>query len=470
MPSPAAKIRLPEPHDAQKIFTTWAEDFPEAQCLVAPAGTKTGKTFGSSTWFIQEALIEDGLYCAWIAPTYLKARIGYRYVKAMLPDHEWFRCIDGRLEIHLANGSFLKFLHGRDAEVTVEGEAIDRFVIDEAGKINKQVWFSLFTTITQTLGYGIVTGTPRGFGWYYDVWKKGKNGDPFFHSIRLPTEASPFVKPEAIVNAQRLLPKYLFDQYYRAVFVTNGSVFGDLGIMWDPDFETMPGMVKFWIHPNDKERDTVIIHGMDVAKKRDYTVVYSVNDRGKLVGYCRYRHVPYPQQAHRLKLYLTKFFSGNEADNFLHYDATGVGTAFGDILVEELGDIDISLNPVTFTNKKKAEMVTRMTLAIEQGWHKAPRIEDIEHEFGTYEVSVTKTGMHSYSAPEGEHDDIVSAAIMAVSAAYQSSMADEAERMISEASGDTGLEEWAGAVTEVEDDFFDDPEDTDDDWDKYLEE
>ena len=93
---------------------------------------------------VKEALIYQSLYLAWIAPTYLKCRIGYRYVKSMLPDLPGFRCIDGRLEIHFPNGSFIKFLHGRDAEITVEGEAVDRFVIDEAGKITRQVWHSLF--------------------------------------------------------------------------------------------------------------------------------------------------------------------------------------------------------------------------------------------------------------------------------------------------------------------------------------
>lgn len=463
----SARIRLPKAHDAQRIFLNWQDEYPEAQCLVAPAGTKTGKTFGSSIWMIKEALIDNGLYCAWIAPTYLKARIGYRYVKAMLPDSDFFRPIDGRLEIVLANGSFIKFLHGRDAEVTVEGEAIDRFVIDEAGKIQKQVWFSLFTTITQTRGYGIVTGTPRGFGWYYDVWRKGMDGDKFFHSIRLATSTSPYIEPEAIANARRLLPRHLYEQYYLANFVTNGSVFGELSTMWDETLKVPDGNPKFWIHPDENERNTLVVHGMDIAKQRDYTVVYSVNDRGKLVGYCRYRHVPYPQQATRLKAYIVRYFNGEDVDNFLNYDATGVGQAFGDIILEELDDIDISINPVVFTNKSKSEMVTRMTLAIEQGWHKAPRIQTIEHEFGTYEVSITKTGLHSYSAPDGEHDDVVSAAMIAISTAYKTSLAHDAEKMLEQSNSNT-IENYATAITEAEDDFFND-QGQDDDWDQYLE-
>ena len=98
-------LRLPSPHSGgQDIFLNWNHLYPDAQVLVAPCGTKTGKTLGSSLWFLTEALSANNLYCAWIAPTYLKCRIAYRYMKAMLPDHPYINMIDGRLEIQFANG------------------------------------------------------------------------------------------------------------------------------------------------------------------------------------------------------------------------------------------------------------------------------------------------------------------------------------------------------------------------------
>ena len=426
-------IDLPRTHPKQAIFFEWDALYPQAQALVAPAGTKSGKSFGSSLWLVKEALSYPRLYCVWIAPTYLKARIGYRYIKAMLPDCEFIMASDHKLEIRFSNGSFIKFLHGQDAEITVEGEAVDRFVIDEAGKTSKQVWFSLFTTITQTKGYGIITGTPRGFSWYYDVFRQAKNGDPFFCWAHLQTKDSPFVTEQAIQQAKRLLPKHLFDQYFNAVFVSNGSVFGDLSKIWDETLILPDGPVRFWIHPDETTRGIEVVHGVDLAKYRDYTVFYSVNFTGQLVGYCRFKQVPYPRQVDRFKLYLQKYFP--VADNLVRFDATGVGSAVADLFVE--ADIDASITPVTFTNKSKSEMVTRTTMAIEQDWHKAPRIEQIEHEYSSYEVNRTKSGLFTYSAPDGDHDDVVSAAMLAISAAYQSSMAEEAEKVLEKAMSGT---------------------------------
>lgn len=446
-------LRLPSPHPIQEIFFYWSEWHPDAQCLVAPAGTKLGKSFGCALWMIKEAVSHPNLYCAWIAPTYLKCRIGYRYIRSMLPDCDRIRAVDGRLEISFENGSFIKFLHGRDAEVTVEGEAIDRFVIDESGKITQQVWYSLLTTITQTRGLGIVTGTPRGFNWYYKLYRRAQTGDKFFVHCRLSTEDSPFVSKEAIANARRILPQGLFDQYYKAMFTSEGSVFGDITKIFDESLVVPEGKIQFWLHPNAETRNMTIVHGVDLAKQKDYTVFYSVNEKGQLVGYCRFIKVPYPQQALRLETYIKRFFSGSEVENLIRYDATGVGVAVGDMFAEL--DVDAAFTAVTFTNKTKMAMITRTVLAIQHGWHTAPRIEEIEHEFGSYEVNITAAGNATYAAPEGEHDDIVSAAILAISAAYQNSMADEAEKMVQQLVEGSNIEDLDSYTsTHDDDDFF----------------
>lgn len=468
-------IRLPTPHPVQRVFLDWSEQYPDAQCLIAPAGVKVGKTFGASLWLLTEALTVPGSYCVWIAPTYLKCRIGYRYMKAMLPDIDGFKAIDGRLEIRFPNGSFIKFLHGRDAETTVEGEAIDRFVIDESGKIQKQVFHSLLTTITQTKGKGIATGTPRGFTWYYDMFKRAQSGDSFFVWAQLQTVQSPYVDDKAIETARRLLPPNLFAQYYLAQFTSVGSTFGDMSKVWDESLDIPKGPVRFWIHPNSEMRTGEIIHGIDLGRQKDYTVFYSVNQFGQLVGFARFRGISYTVQIIRLKNYLSRYFEPGKCENTLQVDATGVGLAVMDMLME--AEIDANLIPITFTQKSKSEMVTRTIMAFESGWHKSPRISEVEHEFASYEVSVTKTGLHSYSAPDGEHDDIVSAAIMAISKAFQSTSSESTDRVIEMAMNgkiDQNQSDIFAAYANVaaNDDFFETENETDldDDFDINLNE
>lgn len=457
----AARVILPPPHSGgQDKFVHWNENNHVAQCLVAPCGTKVGKSFGCALWLAKEVLLNAGMFAVWVAPTYQKCKIGYRYLKAMLDIPGVAKCIDGRLEIQLANGSFIKFLHGRDAEVTIEGEAVDLFVIDESGKIDKQVWFSLFTTITQTGGIGIITGTPRGFNWYFDVYQKAVNGDPFFTHVTLRTIDNPYNDQAAIDRARRLLPKMLFDQYYLAKFTSNSTIFGSLDEIWDETLKVPEGKIRFWVNPNEETRSKEVHHGIDLAKKRDYTVIFSTNERGQVVGYARFKNVPYPQQAKRIENYIQKFF-GHTEDNFIRFDCTGIGEAVGDLIYDL--DIDASITPVTFTNASKADMVTRLTLAIEQKWLKAPRIKTWEHEMATYEVKVTKSGLHSYNASDGEHDDTVCAAMLSVPAAYQSSMSLEAEDMLKTIEDDPYGDIVDNKIYEF-DDFFEDQEESEEEF------
>ena len=182
------------------------------------------------------------------------------------------------------------------------------------------------------------------------------------------------------------------------------------------------------MHPDKEQRTGTIVHGVDVAKKADYTVFYSVNLKGRLVGYSRFNHMKYTSQVIRLKTYLLSFFSKSE--NYIKYDTTGVGEAFGDILSE--ANINAAIEPVLFTNKSKSEMVTKTIVAIQSGYHKAPLIRAIEKEFTSFEVTNTASGLFRYAAPEGEHDDIVMSAIMAVSEAQEMGVGSDSQKIIEE--------------------------------------
>lgn len=409
-----AKIRLPDPHEAQSIFVDWEDRYPDAQILVAPCGTKVGKTFGSSIWLLTQALLNPGFYCVWIAPTLYKCRIAFRYMKAMLPECDWIETKDGALEIWFGNGAIIKFLHGRDAEVTVEGEAIDAFVIDEAGKQSQQLWFSLFTTITQTEGKGIVTGTPRGRSWYYDLYMKARKGDPMLCHAKLRTLDSPFVKPGAVDRARRLLPSGLFAQYYEAEFVSESSVYGDLSNIWRP--ELVVEKSAFWLHPDLEQRKISVCIGVDLAKRKDYTVFAAVNAKGETVGYLRMRQRPYKDQCRILGRFCN-YFTGE--DNEIRYDRTGVGDAVGEEITAVVDKLegDWRVTEVVFTNASKHEMVSSTIYAVQTGFWRCPRIPRVELEFVNLEVSATKTGLHTYAAPEGDHDDVHWAFAIAVDGA-----------------------------------------------------
>ena len=378
-----------------------------------------------------EAASNAGSYCLWIAPTTYKCRAGYNYIKKMLPDIPLFDCKDGKLEIYMGNGSFIKFLHGKDAETTVEGDPVDAFVMDEAGKHKAQLWYSLFTTITQTLGRGIITGTPRGFNWFHKEFLKAVAGDPFYHWVTLMTKDSPYVTEKAIEQARRLLPPALFAQYFEARFVADSTVYGDLEKIWD---RTIPvRRENFWLHPDESARNRPVCIGYDPGKRGDPACFFATNDMGMTVGYIRLKRRNYLEQAMILGKLSQKF--GHKGGNQIWIDRTGVGDAVVEMVRAEMDRIhgDWAIQEIVFTNAVKQDMVIRNIIAIDSGWFTCPYIPRVEHEFASLEVSTTKTGLHSYGAPGGDHDDVHWAASMSISGSYAGTIHDKTMDMIEDA-------------------------------------
>jgi phage FluMu gp28-like protein len=172
-----------------------------------------------------------------------------------------------------------------------------------------------------------------------------------------------------------------------------------------------------------------VVIGVDLAKRNDYTVFFAVNGSGHVVGFCRLRRKSYGDQARILARFASHFQGeGNE----VRYDRTGVGDAVGEEISKafERHNGDWSVTPVVFTNASKQEMVSRLTAAIESGWFSSPRLPRFEHELINMEVAVTKSGLHTYSCPSGDHDDCHWAAALAVSGAHALSSYDSSMDMI----------------------------------------
>lgn len=77
--SQVVNLNFPPLYPKQQIFWQWETLKPKAQVLIIPAGVKTGKSFGAASWLMKKALSKPNQYCMWVAPTFFKSKIGYRY-------------------------------------------------------------------------------------------------------------------------------------------------------------------------------------------------------------------------------------------------------------------------------------------------------------------------------------------------------------------------------------------------------
>jgi len=132
---------------------------------------------------------------------------------------------------------YLEFPRGSVVEVksadhpdSLVGEGLDWLVFDECASCKASIWEQyLRPTLSDKNGWALFISTPRGYNWFYDLWKRGNDPDyPEWESFRFPSWDNPHLFKEDIEEARRTLSKNAFEQEYGASFtLSSGQVYSD---------------------------------------------------------------------------------------------------------------------------------------------------------------------------------------------------------------------------------------------------
>jgi hypothetical protein len=321
------------------------------------------------------------------------------------------------------NGSMVQCVHGDNPEVTIEGARVYGNCFDEAAKLKRQVFDSAMSTTTQTGGWNCLYGTPRGKNWYYELFRECREHMEWAHRTGKPLEMyaaqartidNPFVPKESIERARKHLPDRIFRQLFEAEFLDDGSVFiGYKDCVFGDKIEFEPDQkVQIWTDPECDTREVVI--GADWAKRDDYFVAAAIDpthNPPKVVGIIRTTHVDYTACIRLLYNFTKKF----KSVYLIRHDRTGVG----DVIDEMLQPLGIHIEPIVFTNASKAHLVERYLVALQGKDVIIPNWKILLDEHDTYDATVTATGLPKYGAISGSHDDIITALMLAYSAAHE---------------------------------------------------
>jgi hypothetical protein len=377
------------------------------------AATKFGKTLAGATALSKLNLRSNRIKTRWIAPIYRQSLLGMDYFNSLLPPdpHSKFKPGQMIIDMPFAHNT-MEFWHGQ-SPFDLEGAAINGDVLDECAKMKEQVYISERTTKTRTKGPGLFISTPLGKNWFYtkcmeakehQEWsiKRGDHPSKIFIAAR--TIDNPYIDKEVIAQAQHDLPDRLFRQHYLAEFIDDGTVFTNIMECVYTDKLLVDGAKQSWYHDTAKTRNVVI--GADWAKTQDYTVFIAVDlETHEVVGFNRFHRIPYTEQIRKLALFARKFGCVEIA----YHDKTGVGSAIDD----HLAYLPISYQGITFTNALKNDMVARLMTSLEQKLIRFPFWQEMIKELMQYEIKTTITGLPTYSAPSGKHDDIVCSLMLA---------------------------------------------------------
>lgn len=396
---PEAHLWLPKDTDVAKLPYM----FEGLRFIVGACGTKFGKTYGCATRIAKEAWDNEGSLNWWVAPSYGQAEMAMDEIKKRLP----MEMVDEkiakyRLNLLNPNGkirSVIQFKTADDPDL-LRGAAVNFFVIDEAARgMPFKSFESVMTTVTQTMGRGIVISTPNGRGWFYDIYQRGDKKLyptewPEWFSLRMPTWVNPHVPMKAILDAKKNLPSDSFRQEYMAEFLQESA-----GV-----FKNVRGCVRGVMQPRQPGLSYVL--GVDLARKHDYTV---------LTVMCREtKHVVYWDRFNQIdwNIQILKIIQCARAYNAtISIDSTGVG----DPIVSALNASGLDVVPYQIgTNLKKRQLIDMLRVQIEQGLISYPEIPVLIDELQRFQYKETASGVIQFEAPEGYHDDCVISLSLAV--------------------------------------------------------
>jgi phage terminase large subunit len=130
---------------------------------------------------------------------------------------------------------YLEFPWGSVVEVksadhpdSLMGEGLDWLVFDECASCKSAIWEQyLRPTLSDKKGWAMFITTPRGYNWFYDLWKRGNDPDyPEWESFRFPSWSNPHLSGDDIAEAKRTLSKATFEQEYGGTFTfSSGQVY-----------------------------------------------------------------------------------------------------------------------------------------------------------------------------------------------------------------------------------------------------
>ena len=290
-----------------------------------------------------------------------------------------------------------------DNQVSLQGDRVTAAIVDEAHDVPDSARNEFMPALTDSQGRLIAIGVPQSNNWFRSYWERGQSSDPSdseFYSFSVPTTKNPLIDPSVVEEARLEYPEVEFRQRFLAEWAeAEGKVFKNIDECFDGELR-------------DYESGHHYLMGLDIAKQHDYTVAYVVDIKNmSIVASDRFNGLSYTALGPRIAgLY------GKYRCQTIHMDATGVGEAAKDILIDE----GCHVTSFKFTSQSKAQLVNTLIAEIEHGRVHFPQsYEQLRRELQLFEGKVMAGGTVQYSAPPGYFDDCVMAAGLAVLLARQ---------------------------------------------------
>jgi len=304
------------------------------------------------------------------------------------------------LVINFKNGSTMSFFSG-EAYNSIRGNTFDYLLCDEHAYQRENLWNEILKPATLIKGKKICFfSTPRGKNHLKDLFDLGL--DPEFtdwRSYTIKTEENPYIDPQEIQFARKLLPPAIFASEYLGEFTDSSSLVFE-GV------DRISTLSKFQKKPTP---GVLYRAGLDLAIADDYTVLTILDDKGNIVDYFRERQTSWEQIMDGVVSKILQW----RCSTFV--ELNNIGSVIFEQLKIKVGSLVV---PFTTTNKTKSDIIENLKLQISEGAVQFPTSAvwpELHNELATFGYKILPSGLLTYKGVSGAHDDIVMSLAMAVS-------------------------------------------------------
>jgi len=411
---PRKRQKITESHDF--IFkphpTQWQVYNDKHRFQIVSAGRRWGKTRLEWMKLLEAALsIPNGLFW-WVASIYKELVPASQTIRETTPpdiiSERSFERENILRYLKLYNGTEIYF-HSANTEDSLRGSGLDGLVIDEGGSFPKMRYEEeLRASLIDKKGWAIIGGTPKGRGWFYDMWLRGQDSENFpeykswqFSSYENSTENGGYLEKSEIDSLAKELPEMIFRQEILANFIKGE---GDV-------FRNIYGCIAGELGEPEPDRRYVI--GGDLGKTQDWTVLTAMDNMGHIRGFRRFKDLDWTIQKREIKNFQAIYNQYAPAPIII--DASGLGNPIYDELFNE----GVLVRGYKFTNESKRNLIENLNLCVDQtritipgtstslGIRPDPTLKVLVDEMEGFTYEVLPSGAIRYEASGGKHDDCV---------------------------------------------------------------
>lgn len=354
-----------------------------------------GRRWGKTRLGVNECLdvASKGGRAWWVSPSYKTSEVGWRPLRRIAGRaNAKIRKVDRNIVLP---GGGTVTVRSADNPDSLRGEGLDFVVLDECAFMKQEAWLgALRPALSDRLGRALFISTPKGRGWFWQLWQQGKQGDKDYESWQFPTSVNPYIAESEIEAAHRNLPERVFRQEYLADFIEDaGAVFRRV-----MDCATADGC-------EEPVKDHEYLFGVDWGKLNDFTVIIVLDIVTKAAVYLdRFNQIDYAIQTQRLHAL---------AEKFKPTTIIAERNSMGEPLIEQLQRMNLPVQPFLTTSATKTQAIESLVLAFERQEIAIIPDQVLIGELQAYTMDKLPSGRLHYSAPAGMHDDTVMALALA---------------------------------------------------------